>query len=143
MFCSGLLVSLAFGVSCQRFRLSEIPWLNVKQPTSTQLRTRSGSQAKLVMSVSNSAQLDSIQHSRSGLIDVVDSGSNGTRDSIRLSSRSELNLISNEAGSTGPSRELSRLGDLSKRPARSALSESSSPPLRPELRAFGQHSERS
>ena len=39
VFCSGLLVSLSFGVSCQRSRLSEIRWLNVKQPTST----RSGS----------------------------------------------------------------------------------------------------
>ena len=38
VFCSGLLVSLAFGVSCQRSRLSEIRSLNVKQPTSTRLR---------------------------------------------------------------------------------------------------------
>ena len=37
VFCSGLLVSLTFGVSCQRSRLSEIRWLNVKQPTSTRL----------------------------------------------------------------------------------------------------------
>ena len=47
VFCSGLLVSLTFRVSCQRSRLSEIRWLNVKQPTSTRLRldqdrTRSG-----------------------------------------------------------------------------------------------------
>ena len=37
VFCSGLLVSLTFGVSCQRSRLSEIRWLNVKQPASTRL----------------------------------------------------------------------------------------------------------
>ena len=56
VFCSGLLVSLTFGVSCQRSRLSEIRWLNVKQPTSTRLsleRERTRSQVKLVMSVSN------------------------------------------------------------------------------------------
>ena len=55
VFCSGLLVSLAFGVSCQRSRLSEIWWLNVKQPTSTWLRLerdRTRSQVKLVMSES-------------------------------------------------------------------------------------------
>ena len=46
VLCSGLLVSLTFGVSCQRTRPSEIRWLNVKQPTST----RSGSQVKLIMS---------------------------------------------------------------------------------------------
>ena len=53
VFCSGLLVSLAFRVSCQRSRLSEIQWLNVKQPTSTRLwldRDRTRSQVKLVMS---------------------------------------------------------------------------------------------
>ena len=104
------------------------------------------------MSVSNSARLDSIQHSHSGLIDVVDSGSssNGTgldhdleQDLNPALSRGELNLISNEAGSTGPSRVWSRLGDLSKRPASLVLVWLSELALRPELRAFGQHSERS
>ena len=71
VLCSGLLVSLTFESCHQRSHLSEIRWLNVKQPTSTRLwleRDRSRSR-------SNSARLDSIQHSRSGLIDVVDSGS--------------------------------------------------------------------
>ena len=55
VFCSSLLVSLTFGVSCQRSRLSEIRWLNVKQPTSTRLwldLARSRSQVKLTMSES-------------------------------------------------------------------------------------------
>ena len=59
VFCSGLLVSLTFGVSCQRSSLLEIRWLNVKQPTSTRLRlgqdrtrSRSGSRSRLIMSES-------------------------------------------------------------------------------------------
>ena len=55
VFCSGHLVSLTFGVSCQRSRPSEIRWLNVKQPTSTRLwldLARTRSQVKLVMSES-------------------------------------------------------------------------------------------
>ena len=55
VFCSGLLVSLTFGVSCQRSRPSEIRWLNVKQPTSTRLwldQARSGSRSRLIMSES-------------------------------------------------------------------------------------------
>ena len=60
VFCSGLLVSLTFGVSCQRSRLSEIRWLNVKQPTPARLRldlARTGpapsrSRSKLIMSES-------------------------------------------------------------------------------------------
>ena len=53
VFCSGHLVSLTFGVSCQWSRLSEIRWLNVKQPTSTRLDlARSGSRSRLVMSES-------------------------------------------------------------------------------------------
>ena len=46
------------------------------------------SQAELVMSVSNSARLDSIQHSRSGPIDIVGSGSSS--NGIELSRRGEL-----------------------------------------------------
>lgn len=51
------------------------------------------------MSVSNSARLDSIQHSRSGLIDIVDSGSSSNETKLDLErdlSRGELNPISNE-----------------------------------------------
>ena len=127
VFCSGLLVSLTFGVSCQRSRLSEIRWLNVKQPTSTRLRLGLDHDQDWT-GLDSDSDSDSI---RTGLDHDL-----RTRDSIRLSSRGELNLISNEAGSTGPSRVLSRLSDISKRSARLALSESSSPPLRPELREF-------
>ena len=78
VFCSSLLVSLAFGVSCQRSRLSEIRWLNVKQPASTQ----SGS----------------IQHSRSGPDSIAirlslerdQARSRTGSGSIQLSSRGEL-----------------------------------------------------
>ena len=98
-------------VGSRAARSSEIRWLNVKQPTPTQLRLEAG----------------------------LDHDQDRTRprsSSVQLSSRGEPNLISNDAGSTGPSRVWSRLGDLSIRFARLALSESSSPPLRPELREF-------
>ena len=93
VFCSSLLVSLTFGVSCQRSRQFEIRWLNVKQPTSTRLwlgQDRTRSQVKLIMSVLNWLWLNqvSIQHSQSGLIDIVDSDSSSNGDQARSRPRS-------------------------------------------------------
>ena len=126
----------------------------------TGLRLRHGSQAELVMNVSNSARLDSIQHSRSGLIDVVDSNATGLIDVVDSGSSS----TGLDPAPTGPSSisngDLSRgeltqpdhthemyrvlrlisasarLSDLSKRPASLVLVWLSEPPLRPELREF-------
>ena len=182
VFCSSLLVSLTFGVSCQRSRLSEIRWLNVKQPTSTRLRLerdRTRSQVKLIMSESF-AFCSSLSVSLASGIghECVELSSTGldpalsfrTRRRRRLRpqleralARSGLARGSSTSSTQAPARsgsgsnnhmhEMCRvlrlisasahLGDLSKRPARPELSESRSPPLRPELRAFGQHSERS
>ena len=82
VFCSGLLVSLTFGVSCQRSRLSEIRWLNVKQPTSTQLwldqaPARTGPDST---TISNGTRLDHNQdRTRSSSRVVVSSTQSRTR----------------------------------------------------------------
>ena len=176
VFCSGLLVSLAFRVSCQLSRPSEIRWLNVKQPTSTRLRldhdqdrTRSGSRSKLVMSESfvfcssrfvslasgighervdlSSTELDPAlsfrTHRRRRLWLSLERDQRLDHDQARSSSRVVASSTQSPTSGTVLSRVLSRLGDLSKRLARPELSALGVLALRPELRAFGQHSERS
>ena len=131
VFCSGLLVSLAFGVSCQRSRPSEIRWLNVKQPTSARLgldhdQARSRSRSKLIMSESfafcSSLSVSLAFETRHERVELAlarsgpDSTTIRTRDSVRLSSRGELNLISNGSSrGSGSTPDSAHLGVVSAR----------------------------
>ena len=135
VFCSGLLVSLAFGVSCQRSRLTEIRWLNVKQPTSTRLQL----ERALTQSGLDPALSFRTHRHRRLRLDPARTGPDSNGISVVASSTQSRS----GSRSTGHSRALSRLGDISKRPASLVLVWLSELALRPELRAFGQHSERS
>ena len=114
---------------------SEIRWLNVKQPTSTLLWLERGPDS--LASETRHERVE-LALARSGL--AQDSSTSSTQALARTGSSSRVVVSSTQsrtgAGSTGPSRVWSRLGDISKRPARPELAESSSPPARPELREF-------
>ena len=127
VFCSGLMVSLTFGVSCQRSRPSEIRWLNVKQPTSTRLRLerdRTRSQVKLVMSVSNGLWLDQVSLSLASGIGHERVELSSTQAPARTGPSSISNGISVRLSVVVSSLERSRARDVSCPAAH--LSESSS-----------------
>ena len=161
VLCSGLLVSLAFGVSCQRSRPSEIRWLNVKQPTSTRLRLdqdRTRSQVKLIMSESfvfcssRSVSLASgIGHERVELSSIRSRSSTLVQDSSTSSTQAPARTGS-QSWRAQPNRDQAhmhemcrvlwlisasaQLGDISKRPASLVLAPPGELASRCQLREF-------